>query len=57
MFGIQLDVALAARLVRDGEETTVSLCIWGGVSNVSSFMDCSERLGDHLQRSSSPKSR
>lgn len=35
----------------NSEKTIVSPCVWSEVSKVSSSVDCSERLGDHLQRS------
>lgn len=35
----------------NSEKTIVTPCVWSEVSKVSSSVDCSERLGDHLQRS------
>lgn len=57
MFGIQLNVALKGPLVGDNEKTIVSPSIWGEVSNVSSSVDWSKRLGDLLLRSAFPKAR
>lgn len=57
MFSIQLNVALKAPLVGDNEKTTESPSIWREVSDVSSSVDWSKRLGDHLLRSAFPKAR
>lgn len=49
-FGTHLDVALKAPLVSGSDKTIVSSSIWGKVSNMSSSVDYSKRLGDGLLR-------